>query len=233
MYPNREGIRGEMKKKGINPRNHHLDNIRMIKGIQQGNRIIKHLEEEKKKQPKFRMKQFQNVESRVFKDKPTPKSEPSNNGKQTRVTKTKYRKNGEKDYVRNNRTSARNSTQKKKVTKKHKRLPGEETYQYGEVPSYLKKRKEKWAEEEELKREAKRKRRMPQGMVVMPELERLNTLETLNKKKNELEVNLRKMPVICDTVGLRRKRKEMEDKIDEIENALKIFSKKKVFISEN
>lgn len=102
---------------------------------------------------------------------------------------------------------------------------------YGRVPRYLEDRKSQWAEEEE-----ERKRNLPdpdcpRGMCKMPESERLETLDVLRRSLQEANAQLSAMPFVIETPSLRKKQVDLEMKIKEIERAIGIFSKPKVYIA--
>jgi len=104
---------------------------------------------------------------------------------------------------------------------------------YGRVPAYLEERKAQWEEEKE-----ERKKRMPdpncpKGMKLMPEDERLQTLEVLVRSKDEATKQLMRMPFVIETPSLKRKQGALEAKLREIENAIDLFSKPKVYIAMN
>ena len=65
----------------------------------------------------------------------------------------------------------------------------------------------------------------------MPEDERLSTLESLQESKTECLRLLSKLPFVLDTVSSRKKQDVCENKLKEIDNAIKIFQKPKVFIA--
>lgn len=105
--------------------------------------------------------------------------------------------------------------------------------EYGRVPEYLEERKTKWAEE---KAEQERRRpdpSCPPGMMLMPEGERLDTLGTLVASREEALNQLRGMPMQIETQKQKKKQDYLEGKLREIENAIGIFSKTKVFITRN
>lgn len=90
---------------------------------------------------------------------------------------------------------------------------------------------------------------VPAGMRLMSEEERLQTLAVLNESTTltkiepgfrffcifvflrvdafQLEQQLQAMPLTVETVGQRRRMKELTDKMDEIEQAKKVFNKPK------
>lgn len=105
--------------------------------------------------------------------------------------------------------------------------------EYGRVPEYLEERKAQWEEDA-----AERRRRAPDpscppGMCVMPEEERAATLHTLQQSKKECMNQLERMPFVIETPSMRRKQEGLETKMREIENAIAIFSKPKVYVAMN
>lgn len=102
---------------------------------------------------------------------------------------------------------------------------------YGKNPKYLEERKQQMKEEKELKRQNMPDPDCPKGMKLMPTEERLSTLENLQRSKKEVLELLGKMPMVLDTVSSRKKQDVFENKLKEIENAISIFKKPKVFIA--
>jgi len=102
---------------------------------------------------------------------------------------------------------------------------------YGAVPSYLQKRKQKWAIEEKERIANMPDEDCPEGMVCMPESERVETLEVLNRSEEEAKKELFALPLTVETVAMTRKKNALEAKLKEIEDAKKIFSRAKVYIS--
>jgi hypothetical protein len=134
------------------------------------------------------------------------------------------------DFIQRNKLNAitmpstkRNSFSEMESTEKHE--------EFGKVPQYLEDRKAKWAAEQEEK-----KRRMPDpdcppGMCLMPESERQDTLRTLEESREEALSQLRRLPFVIETITLKKKQENLENKLREIDRALSIFSKPKVYIA--
>lgn len=104
---------------------------------------------------------------------------------------------------------------------------------YGRVPAYLEDRKAQWEEEKEERRKRMPDPNCPKGMKLMPEEERIQTLEVLMRSKEEATKQLMRMPFVIETPSLKRKQGALEAKLREIENAIDLFSKPKVYISMN
>ena len=103
--------------------------------------------------------------------------------------------------------------------------------EYGRVPNYLEERKAKWASEQEEIRRRAPDPNCPPGMTLMPEAERASTLDVLRSSREEAMKMLGKMPFVIETPSLRRKQSELEAKLREIESAITLFSKPKVYIA--
>ena len=106
-------------------------------------------------------------------------------------------------------------------------------YRRGTVPSYLRKRQDEW-HQHEIERISKiPDPQCPPGHVAMAENERLETLNLLSQNKYELLEELKCMPMRTDTLRGIQKKALIENKLAEIDDAIKIFSRKKVFVKQD
>lgn len=64
----------------------------------------------------------------------------------------------------------------------------------------------------------------------MPEEERRETLELLKNTERELLAELISLPIRMDTLRIRNRKEAIDKKLAEVEEAIKIFSKPKVFV---
>jgi hypothetical protein len=71
----------------------------------------------------------------------------------------------------------------------------------------------------------------PPGTRPMGEDERQDMLETLNDKKLEITNMLERMPISMKTRAAENRKKEMEDKLVEVDKAIQTFSKKIVYVA--
>ena len=104
---------------------------------------------------------------------------------------------------------------------------------FGQVPAYLNNVKkevqnEKRAVEEMVR--AQQPGNCPPGMRLMPEDERLEMLRTLKESMKEGNDQLDRMPLNITTKKAIDKKRALEKKLEEIQDALKMFSKKEIFI---
>ncbi|PNH09884.1 hypothetical protein TSOC_003443 [Tetrabaena socialis] len=101
---------------------------------------------------------------------------------------------------------------------------------YGQVPSYLLERKLQMAADVEAAARAKEAALIPPGMRLLPEEERLETLEILKKNKDEIERAIQGLPLRTETLSAIRRKEELERRLREIEDAQKIFARPKVLV---
>eukprot|EP00602_Paraphysomonas_sp_CaronLab_P003942 CAMPEP_0185018450 /NCGR_PEP_ID=MMETSP1103-20130426/1168_1 /TAXON_ID=36769 /ORGANISM="Paraphysomonas bandaiensis, Strain Caron Lab Isolate" /LENGTH=292 /DNA_ID=CAMNT_0027548263 /DNA_START=87 /DNA_END=965 /DNA_ORIENTATION=+ len=130
------------------------------------------------------------------------------------------------DFVSRNRKEAvkvRQPVQQKEEPTKHEA--------YGRVPEYLESRKAQWASAEEERRRNAPDPSCPPGMCVMPESERVQTLDTLQQSKQECLRQLERMPFVVETPSMKRRQDELEGKLREIDKAIEVFSKDKVYVA--
>ncbi|XP_039359765.1 enkurin domain-containing protein 1 isoform X3 [Mauremys reevesii] len=99
--------------------------------------------------------------------------------------------------------------------------------QKGHVPQYLLERKDHWRREMEERQRNLPDPDMPPGHTMMPESERLETLNNLQQSQEQLVKDLVMLPVRADTLSIQKRRVELEKKLSQIDEALKIFSRPK------
>jgi uncharacterized protein YeaC (DUF1315 family) len=150
-----------------------------------------------------------------------------NNNKDDRVVLPRIHKN----YIRENRKLVienriplkyKKVEEPKNIEVKHK--------DFGKVPSYIK----KYELEREMKKEEMKKMeemaKYPKGTKLLTEEERLNTLNGLIENKKEINNKIEKMPITTRTNSIRERKEELFKKLEEIEKAIEMFSKKQVFV---
>ena len=140
------------------------------------------------------------------------------------------------DFISQNRVEAVNPnvmkfSQKGINSKSETLLDMGKHEEFGRVPAYLENRKQQWADEEAERIANAPDPNCPRGMMLMPERERVDTLETLKRSLHEAMNQLSAMPFVIETPSLRRKHELLESKIKEIENAIGLFSRQKVYIA--
>uniref|UniRef100_A0A3B4X7S9 Enkurin domain containing 1 n=1 Tax=Seriola lalandi dorsalis TaxID=1841481 RepID=A0A3B4X7S9_SERLL len=103
----------------------------------------------------------------------------------------------------------------------------------GQVPQYLEERKELWRKEEEERRRNTPDPTIPAGHALMPESERQETLKSLKETHCSLVTELLSLPLKADNLSFRSRRAHLDCRLSEIEEAIKIFSRDKVYIKIN
>lgn len=105
-------------------------------------------------------------------------------------------------------------------------------YKRGNVPKYLKTRQERWKKEEETRLANIPDPSIPPGHSLMPDDERRKTLALLNKSQDEMLRELQSLPVSKDTLRVKQRKEHLEKKLQEVDTAVKIFSRPKVFVKD-
>ncbi|XP_030326271.1 enkurin domain-containing protein 1-like isoform X2 [Strigops habroptila] len=143
------------------------------------------------------------------------------------------------DFIKHNARSAKRALLRRSLSEqalaellqqKHQEQEDYNTKQKGHVPQYLLERKELWRREMEEQLRNLPDPNMPPGHTMMPEDQRLETLSSLKQSQEQLVKDLVMLPVRADTLSMQKRRVELERKLSQIEEAIKIFSRPKVFI---
>ncbi|KAM8760154.1 enkurin domain-containing protein 1 [Acanthopagrus schlegelii] len=100
----------------------------------------------------------------------------------------------------------------------------------GQVPQYLEERKKQWQKEEEERRRNAPDPTVPAGHTLMPEHKRQETLKTLTETHHSLVTELLSLPLKADSLSVRSRRAHLDCRLSEIEEAIKIFSRDKVYV---
>ena len=143
--------------------------------------------------------------------------------------------NNQKNFIETNKniiTKIQKANNSNKLKEYYDRKEKENPYhkEYGKIPKYIENMKlenEKKSEMEKLRKETAK---YPKGTRLLSEEERLFTLEKLKQSRDDINKVIEKLPITSDTQAFRNKKDELFKKLDEIENAIETFSKKKVFV---
>lgn len=100
----------------------------------------------------------------------------------------------------------------------------------GQVPQYLEERKEQWRREEEERRRNAPDPSAPAGHTLMPENERQETLKSLKQAHRSLVTELLSLPLKADNLSVQTRKTHLDCKLSELEEAIKIFSREKVYV---
>ncbi|XP_042871359.1 uncharacterized protein LOC122260544 isoform X2 [Penaeus japonicus] len=102
------------------------------------------------------------------------------------------------------------------------------SYKRGKLPKYLLARKEEEKRLAEIARSVDPE--CPPGHAPLPDHERRNTLHLLRKSQADVMRELSSLPVAQDTLRVKKRRQDLEDKLMQIEDGLRIFSQPKVYV---
>ena len=137
-----------------------------------------------------------------------------------------------KNYIEENKQMISNG----QIPKKVKNNVSMENYfhkEYGKTPRYLQNMKIEAEKQKEIDLLKKEELKYPKGTRLLSEEERIFTLNKLLDSKKEIENLLSKLPITMASQAARNKQEELYKKLDEIDNAITTFSRKKVFVRVN
>ena len=162
-------------------------------------------------------------------------NEQENEYKVNPIKRQSKENNNPKNFIETNKniiTKIQKANNSNKLKEYYDRKEKENPYhkEYGKIPKYIENMKlenEKKSEMEKLRKETAK---YPKGTRLLSEEERLFTLEKLKQSRDDINKVIEKLPITSDTQAFRNKKEELFKKLDEIENAIETFSKKKVFV---
>ena len=137
-----------------------------------------------------------------------------------------------KNFIEENKQMAINGQVPKKV-RINKSVQNPFHKEYGKTPRYLQNMKIEAEKQKEIDLLKKEEEKYPKGTRLLSEEERIFTLNKLLESKKEIENLLSKLPITMASQAARNKQEELYKKLDEIDNAINTFSRKKVFVKVN
>ncbi|KAL6113759.1 enkd1 [Pungitius sinensis] len=137
------------------------------------------------------------------------------------------------DFVKHNARSAGKTVLRRSQSLTNLREKPVPSAVKGQVPQYLKDRKEQWHKEAEEMRSNAPDPAVPAGHTLMHESERQETLKSLKETHGTLVAELLSLPLRDNHLSLRARRACLDCKLSEIEEAVKIFSRDKVYVKNN
>jgi hypothetical protein len=130
-----------------------------------------------------------------------------------------------KDFIVSNAIEAINLTPPKKEDDNYKA-----PHELGVVPTYLLERKAHMTLENERKRAMMPDPECPAGMKKLSQEEVDKTLKMLKESRDQAQDILSRMPLNIRTPSQRQKRSALDTKLQELDAAIKTFSRSKVFV---
>ncbi|CAG9463960.1 unnamed protein product [Pedinophyceae sp. YPF-701] len=199
------GLRDAQRRAGAKPSDHSRNNRQAVKELSELNRIMK-LEKQAEADAQRR---------------PKPSKSRSQNPKQVPP--------GQRDYISENIRDAACSRPVKPTSE-----ADDSEYlmkpDYGRVPMYLRERQIELAADKARRLAAAEAEQVPEGMRVLSEQERLETLQLLQEDHAEVERKIRALPFIVETPSQIRYKAELEERLKEIEEAVTMFSRSRVLV---
>jgi len=250
------GVASRMDHRATAPlRNHSRDNILAMRKKERQIRGQSVIESLKQPQREFKLRQFDNVKSRLFQLPP-----PMLNGQPTRAEYMERRCSSERPASRQkdengDRPSSpreaehgseagsdaggdmdlasfeRECERLKQMHGKKEGLPPRQFRKNASgCPAYIQKIKAERAEQQRQAEASRAGPRIPPGYREMPEEERTETLQALRNKREELEKAFQRLPFNIETDSQRRRQEQVLAKIKESDTAIETFSKPRVLI---
>ncbi len=221
LVPSR-GIRDDLRRQGLTPKDHTKDNrahIAKLKEEREAKERKDAAEKERKKPhqpgalPSYLADRKKIIAREIETDTANSRSPGVTGGLTNRTARplsSSTKKLPSRDAVA------------KKLEPKHKA---------GAVPKYVNKFKAQ-AQAEAIHRaeEERHRAECPPGMVIMPPDQQKAILAAMMKDKAEAEKALAAFPMIADTESLRRRKGEVEKRLDALERDISVMSRPKVFI---
>ncbi|KAM8886221.1 enkurin domain-containing protein 1 isoform 2-T2 [Spinachia spinachia] len=134
------------------------------------------------------------------------------------------------DFIKHNARSAGKTVLRRSQSLTNLREKPVPSAVKGQVPQYLEDRKEQWHKEAEERRCNALDPAVPAGHTLMRESERQDTLKSLKETHRTLVAELLSLPLKDNHLSLRARRAGLDCKLSEIEEAIKIFSRNKVYV---
>lgn len=231
------GVASRMDHRAPAPvRNHARDNVLAMRQKERQNRGRSVIESLKMPQEDFKLKQFANVKSRLFE---LPRPAPNRQLPCERPPPCERYSHDTGEQGGDSKEEEMDLASFEAECERLKQLHGRKAAAPKEVqikkdsagcPAYLQKIKSGLADKQ---RQAEAERlgpQIPAGYRQLPEGERQETLEALQKKREELEKAFRQLPLQIETAAQRRREQTLQNKIKESDEAIKTFSNPAVLI---
>ena len=137
-----------------------------------------------------------------------------------------------KNFIEENKQMVINGQVQKRI-KNNKSMENPYHKEYGKTPRYLQNMKNEAEKQREIDKLRKQEEKYPKGTRLLSEEERVFTLNKLLESKKDIENLLSKLPITMSSLAAKSKQEELYKKLDEIDNAITTFSRKKVFVKVN
>ncbi|XP_035970963.1 enkurin domain-containing protein 1 isoform X2 [Halichoerus grypus] len=204
------------------PKDHEKENLKRIREIQRRFREQERSREQSQPRPLkalWRSPKYDKVESRVKAQLQTPGLGVDFISHNARTAKRAPRR-----HSRSLQVLARVLEQQRQAQAHY------DATQKGHMPHYLLERRDLWRREAEARQQSQPDPAMPPGHTRMPENQRLETLSNLLQSQSQLLRELVLLPAGADSLRAQGHRAELDRKLVQVEEAIRIFSRPKVFV---
>ncbi|KAH6569910.1 hypothetical protein BASA62_004575 [Batrachochytrium salamandrivorans] len=236
LQPSR-GIRDDITRAGGKPKDHMKENVKQLRTTQKTNKQKKE-DEAKPVPPPFKLKEFTNIMPKIStrREQNSSKSTLTPNTPDSSRPSTAYPDSSscsiKKNFIAINHARARSASLSKPITPAVTPT-NDPKHKPGQVPKYLVDRKHQWAQQEEQRIMALEKCKIPKGMMLLEDLDRIRTLNGLKSRRMELMDELSRFPMIVERSSLKARKAALENSLNEIDKGIMIFSRAKVFVPED
>ncbi|KAJ3183645.1 Enkurin domain-containing protein 1 [Gaertneriomyces sp. JEL0708] len=217
------GLRDDIIRAGGKPKDHAKENRKKLRELEKAKKAKK-AEEEKPEPPLFKLKRFESIPSKLHTRPSVEHLTTAESSRPSTAASTTPKKN----FIQINSIKAKTGTPRTPPPPEPTE-PQRKT-RTGEVPKYLQHRRSEWERREQERLEQILADKIPPGMMVLPEHDRLETLRALHQKRDELVDALSRFPMIVETIGMKRRKAAIEAELKEIDDACEIFSRKEVYV---
>ncbi|TPX62801.1 hypothetical protein PhCBS80983_g00025 [Powellomyces hirtus] len=227
LKPSR-GVRDDIIRAGGTPKDHRKENRRKLADLAKQNKL-KQEEENKPPPPLFKLKRFEDVPAKLNtrRSMPNLKTEEGGPSPPASGSSRKSSSSAPKNFININAAKARKpppTPPSPEPTTVERKTPS------GEIPQYLINRKMKWAQQEMERLHHLQESKIPPGMSLVSEPQRLETLAALRTKQDALLSQLAHFPVVVETTGMKHRKALVEAQLKELEDLEEVFSRKRVLV---
>lgn len=218
-----DGIRGQMKRAGIEPKDHHRDNRRQIKEMQEMKRQQAMEKQQQEEDKKLRAQRLRDHSLAKAQNKLHALSEEGAGFDHPPIGRGQGAASAGRRSMRP-APSASDDPQNLPP-------PPRRAHQAGAVPAYLQRRKAEWqatAEEQAARERAEAE--CPPGLRLVGPEEKQRILEKLAEERAKATVELRNMPFVIKTQSSQAKKDALEKRLEEIDGAEEAYMREKVFV---
>ena len=230
------GIRGQMKRAGVAPKDHMRENRNIIKEmaelkLQQAQAKEAHEDEKKQKAELLKRNSRMRAQMELHKEGVMDITEGFHMGGGGQGAYAHHHfEDGRVPQAARGASAGRRMV-RPPATGQEVPPPPPKPHEPGRVPAYLQRRKAEWqAEAEEQAARAAKEAECPPGTRLVGPEEKTRILEKLAEERAKAEVELRGLPFVVKTQATQLKKDRLEARLEEIAGAEEAYMRDKVFV---